>query len=76
MTNIVTLTHKVLVDLNFTKVHTVLTKHPHWTKQHAPKQTTHTGLADTGATCEVTIGRGNVMQALSTFQRDIHGVND
>ena len=67
MTKIVTLAHKVRVNKRIkggscpgsplNKAHTVLTKHPYWTKQLAPKQTTHTALAVAGVTCEVTSKR-------------------
>ena len=56
MTIYVKLSHKVQVDKRIKGVvlsrltleqspHSILTKHPHWTKQRVTKQTTHTGLA-------------------------------
>ena len=57
------------------KANTVFAKHPHWTKQHVPKQTTHTGLAVAGVTCKLTIVGGHAMQAFPTYKRGIHGVN-
>ena len=84
MTNIVTLAQSVggqkikgvvLSRLTFEQIlHSIDYKHPHRTKQHAPTQTTHTGLTFAGVACEVTMVRGYIMQALPTYKRGIYGV--
>ena len=43
-------------------IYTVLNKRPHWTKQHAPKQTTHTGFAAAGVTWGMNSRKACVMQ--------------